>query len=183
MSSCIITVISCRNSKDILAGGVTGASKYLVLANLEARESASQMTGNETVVRSLSTQYYKGMGERGRIHRFKEINKMQEDIIIQKPKSTAQLFSTYQLPVKEEKIRSQRDELVNHFVQGINKERLGTKFKPITAKQVALRLNANPHFKGQDGEIYMLLKECQQKGTFKKFFWSCPLPIVKYIKK
>ncbi len=95
----------------------------------------------------------------------------------QKPKSGSDLFGGYKMPTpKKSKLRGPRDELVEQFVRGINQERLGTKWKPITAKAVAIRINANPHFKGRDGEVHLLLKECEKRGTFKKFFWACPLP-------
>lgn len=102
---------------------------------------------------------------------------MQEDYIPPKPKTASDLFGSFKIPEQPtKKLRGPRDELVSLFVEGINRERKGTKFKPITEKQVALRINANPHFKGRDGEVHYLLKQCQEKGTFKKFFWSCPLP-------
>ena len=71
--------------------------------------------------------------------------------------------------------RGWRDELVDGFVKGINSQRVGTKFKPISHKQVALRINGNPFFKQRDGEIELLLKDCVKKGNYKKFFWVCPI--------
>ena len=71
--------------------------------------------------------------------------------------------------------RSHRDELVDKFVLGINRERLGTQYKPILAKEVALRINKNPFLKGRDGEVELLYKTCEKKGSFKYFFYICPL--------
>lgn len=78
--------------------------------------------------------------------------------------------------------RTRRDEIVANFAKEINFLRIGTKYKQITPKEVALRLNANPSFKGRDGEAELLLKTCVEKRSFSKFFWSCPLPITRYEK-
>lgn len=67
--------------------------------------------------------------------------------------------------------RNQRDELVAHFVRGINELRVGTKFKPITPKMVAIRINKNPFLARNDSEVYNLLKHCQNKKNYAKFFW------------
>ncbi len=71
--------------------------------------------------------------------------------------------------------RSRRDEIVAEYVKEINQERLGTKYKPITKKEVALRLNMNPKLAKHDGECELLLKTCIAKSSFSKFFWVCPL--------
>lgn len=73
--------------------------------------------------------------------------------------------------------KTRRDELVGAFVKGINLERLGGSFPQILPKEVALRLAMNPALKrhDQDGEVELLLKECQTAGTYKKFFWACPM--------
>lgn len=72
---------------------------------------------------------------------------------------------------KKGKFRSYRDELVSQITDGINSYRVGTKYKPITKRRVALLINKNPYFKGRDGEVELLLKECLSNGSFSKFFW------------
>lgn len=67
--------------------------------------------------------------------------------------------------------RSRRDELVSNITKGINKLRVGTQYKPITEKRVALLINKNPFFKGRDGEIELLYKTCEEKGSYSKFFY------------
>lgn len=69
--------------------------------------------------------------------------------------------------------KSEREELVARLVDGINKERVGTPYKPTTAKRVALLLNRNPWLAGQrnNGEVRLLIKECEKVGHYKKFWW------------
>jgi hypothetical protein len=95
-----------------------------------------------------------------------------------KTKSLGEVFSTYKLPqfkekkeLKKREFINYRDELVTHFVEGINQLRAGTKFKPITKRTVALRLNRNPLLSKNDGEVAYLLKHCQGKKNYSKFFW------------
>lgn len=70
----------------------------------------------------------------------------------------------------EVKIRSARDEIVDMFVRGINAERKGTKYKPVTHKQIAIMLNSNPILGNNISECWYLHKRCQEKG-FKVFWW------------
>ncbi len=69
--------------------------------------------------------------------------------------------------------RNYRDELVAEFVDGINKSRIGTKFKPITAREVALRINKNAFLAKHEnnGEVAYLLKQCKERNNYSKFFW------------
>jgi len=71
--------------------------------------------------------------------------------------------------------RSRHEELVARLANGINLKRIGTKYKPITTKEVALRINKNVWFKGRDGELDLLIRTCEEKGSYSKFFWVCPL--------
>lgn len=82
-------------------------------------------------------------------------------------------FLNNSIPKQDTPHRNYRDELVSLFTEGINKERLGTKYKPITKMEVAIRLNRNAFLAGKDndGEVAYLLKQCQQEGTYKKLFW------------
>lgn len=72
---------------------------------------------------------------------------------------------------RQSKFRSRRDELVSLITDGINGYRVGTKWKPITARTVALLINRNPALAKDDGEIELLYKECMAKGSFSKLFW------------
>jgi len=74
----------------------------------------------------------------------------------------------------EKNIRTWKDEMVTEFTQGINKSRVGTKWKPVTERLVALNLNKHPVYKNDKDECYKLLKTCQQKH-FGIFFWATQL--------
>lgn len=77
-----------------------------------------------------------------------------------------------------------REEMIKELVEGINKMREAEnwqyvdksgktrKLKPITAKEVALRLNRNPFTKGnkKDGEVAFILKMCKENG-YQQFFF------------
>lgn len=73
--------------------------------------------------------------------------------------------------------RSRRDELISRLTDGINKLRKGTKYGPINKRTVAIKANSNPFLKN-DGELELLIKTCEQKNNYSKFFW-----ITKIIKK
>ena len=74
-------------------------------------------------------------------------------------------------PQKTEKnFKNWKDELITEFTNGINKSRVGTKWKPVTERLVALKLNSHPIFKEDKDECYKLLKVCKEKhfGIFFK---------------
>lgn len=88
-------------------------------------------------------------------------------------------LSNYKKPEDREpenNFRGARDELVDRLVQGINRERLGTKWKPVSHKTIALRVNNNPTFTGRNDNLLRLINECEKNGKYSKFFWACPLP-------
>lgn len=67
--------------------------------------------------------------------------------------------------------KSRRDELVSRITEGINNRRIGTKYKPLTTRTVAIRINLNPAISKDDGELELLIKDCERVGNYKKFFW------------
>lgn len=73
--------------------------------------------------------------------------------------------------VKEAKPRSQRDIAVQEFVDTINQERIGTKFKKIATKIVAIKLG---HLDTQ--ELFYFLSVCKdykkRNGSFSKGFFG-----------
>jgi hypothetical protein len=75
----------------------------------------------------------------------------------------------------EVKLRGLRDELIQRLTDGINKSRIGTKYKPITEKTVAIRVNKNPFFIGRNDHLEVLIKECEKRSNYSKFFFVCPL--------
>ncbi len=67
---------------------------------------------------------------------------------------------------KKLKITSERQELIQRFVDKINLERVGTKWKPVIWRQIN-GLVAHVRM----GDLYWLFKECEQGDSFsKKFF-------------
>jgi len=92
------------------------------------------------------------------------------------------LKPNFEYKIQESTFKNRRAEIVAEFVKHINIERKGTKYKPITDKLVALRLNANKKTAKDDDECQYLLNECLRKKSFSTFFWCCPLPITRYEK-
>lgn len=70
--------------------------------------------------------------------------------------------------------KTRRAELISRLVEGINLKRIGTKYKQVTLKQIAIRCNMNPFLKSDD-ELELLIKTCEEKGSYSKFFFVCPL--------
>ncbi len=80
------------------------------------------------------------------------------------------LFSKYKIETPK-KINSERAEIVSKFLDEINKERIGTKFKPMTGKRVAMKLAHVP-----TKDLYYFLSVCKdsknRNGSFGKCFFG-----------
>lgn len=87
-------------------------------------------------------------------------------------KSISELKPTIAEPTK---YRNRRDELVSLMVEDINRLREGTKYSKVNKKMVAIRLNSNPFYAKDDGEVQMLYDNCRTKGNYSKLFYDCPL--------
>lgn len=81
-------------------------------------------------------------------------------------KTTAELFQNKQFQ-KEKTPRSERADLIERFLTRINAERVGTKWKPLTARAVAIKIG---HIPTED--LYYCLKQCQQSQSFGKTFFG-----------
>lgn len=74
---------------------------------------------------------------------------------------------------RESKITNRRQELIKEFVDSINLERQGTKYKSVTGKEIAVRLG-----KAQmsERELELFLSECKEykniHGSFGKRFYG-----------
>lgn len=66
--------------------------------------------------------------------------------------------------------RNRRDEIISNLTDEINTLRIGTKYKPVTKRQIAIRANSNPFLKSDD-ELELVYKNCSKKGNFSHFFW------------
>lgn len=65
------------------------------------------------------------------------------------------------------KITSERQELIQQFVDKLNFERVGTKFKPVTARQINVLVS---FLKVSD--LYWLFGECERAASFSKRFFG-----------
>lgn len=64
------------------------------------------------------------------------------------------------------KITSERQELIQRFVDKLNLERVGTKWRPVTARQINVLVSFLPV-----RDLYWLYSKCERAPSFsKKFF-------------
>ena len=72
----------------------------------------------------------------------------------------------------ETKIKSERAFILSLFIEEINKERLATKWQPITGRAIAMKLG---HLK-DNGTLYFFLSQCKdyknRQGSFSKYFFG-----------
>lgn len=80
---------------------------------------------------------------------------------------------TFSLPSPSKtEYKSERHEIISLMVADINELRLNTKYKPVTERTVAIKVNGNPFFKGVE-ELRNLYNECHKKMNYSKFWWVC----------
>lgn len=75
-------------------------------------------------------------------------------------------------PVKVKTITNERQDIIRQFVEEINKERIGTKFKPLTGRAVAIKLGM---IKTNQGlyEFFSICRDYKNRnGSFGKRFWG-----------
>jgi len=75
------------------------------------------------------------------------------------------------------KIRSERDEIINNMLIAINSERVGTKYKPMTARGIAIKV---AHLKGFELSHFYCM--CQKAESFSRYFFG-KLKIKPFLKK
>ena len=72
----------------------------------------------------------------------------------------------------DKRIRSERADIIRQFLEEINKERIGTKYKPMTGRGVAIKLG---HIK-DNGTLYYFLSQCKdyknRHKSFSKYFFG-----------
>lgn len=75
-------------------------------------------------------------------------------------------------PKEKSKITSERQDILRQFQEEINKERIGTKYKPMTGRGIAMKL---AHVKDKH-TLYYFLSECKdyknRNGSFSKYFFG-----------
>ena len=76
------------------------------------------------------------------------------------------------IPKKKRGITSERQSIVKMFIDEINKEREGTKFKPVAGRGIAMKLSLLK----TNQELYEFFSECRdyqkRKGSFGKRFFG-----------
>lgn len=63
--------------------------------------------------------------------------------------------------------------ITKQITNGINLERIGTKYKPLTERYIAIRMNQNPSLKGDLHARKILLAKCKDIGFTRIFFYYC----------
>tara|TARA_R110000868_G_scaffold99181_2_gene273054 strand:+ start:2812 stop:3120 length:309 start_codon:yes stop_codon:yes gene_type:complete len=82
---------------------------------------------------------------------------------------TKGLFSMAGFSFKESPYRNKRAELIGEAVKDINSLRVGTKYKPLTDRLLAIKCNRNP-FLVDDGELEYVLSQCKKKRNYSYLF-------------
>jgi len=76
------------------------------------------------------------------------------------------------LQIDSPKVKSERADILSQYLEHINKERLHTKWKPLTGRGVAMKLS---HIKDNQ-TLYYFLSQCKdyknRHGSFSKCFFG-----------
>jgi len=85
-------------------------------------------------------------------------------------KTTKDLFSNYRI-VSTKTHRSERGDLLTTFTERLNHEREGTIYKPLSLSYIANLLSVY-----KTGDLYVLLKRCDNAKSFTATFWYFTKP-------
>lgn len=88
------------------------------------------------------------------------------DQLPQREQSLSSLFASHVIDT-----RNVRQQFVDEATEIINRERIGTKWKPVTKRAVAIRINLVCP-KGHDNFVHDFRKQCQQAKNYSKCFWG-----------
>jgi hypothetical protein len=91
--------------------------------------------------------------------------------VVNKITDTKSLFSMSGFSIKKSPYKSDRAELFYRLLEGWNKDRVKAGYLPLSKTRLAIAINANPFLKKDDGELLNLIKECEEKGNYKKAQW------------
>jgi len=81
------------------------------------------------------------------------------------------LFTKYNFENTKPKINSERSAIIKMFVDRLNAERVGTKYKPLSPAAVSVKL-AQSQVKTKE-ELYDFYRQCERAKNFSSyFFWS-----------
>ena len=71
----------------------------------------------------------------------------------------------------EKKYVNRRDYNLDELVKDINRLREGTTYKPTTKRTLAIMINKNPFLSKDNDALEYLMRECKEKGDYKKLYW------------
>lgn len=80
-------------------------------------------------------------------------------------KTTRDLFSNYRI-VSSKTRHTERGDLLTTFTERLNQEREGTAYKPLSLSYIANLLSVY-----KTGDLYVLLKRCNEAKSFTATFW------------
>ena len=82
--------------------------------------------------------------------------------------SASSLFGNYKLPERKAKIVNERQAILAEALEKINRDRVGTKYKPMTGKGIAMKV---AHVSTPDLKDFLM--QCgKYKGGFSKCFFG-----------
>lgn len=73
------------------------------------------------------------------------------------------------LQITKTEFKNERDEIVSGITERLNKEREGTKFKPLTKRAIAIMLNKK--FGGNNYALNIWNASLKEKTYYSKLFW------------
>lgn len=85
-----------------------------------------------------------------------------------KMQTTGDLFSHYHIDT-----RSLREKFIDEAFEKINNARIGTKYKPLTKRAIAIRINICCK---SDTDIHYFQKKCQQANSYSQCFFGLTNP-------
>ena len=97
--------------------------------------------------------------------------------IISKAKNNLGMVSTnvnpFKVDIKVEptECKNELEEITKEIVDGINAERKGTKYNPITLKGVAMKFNMHPATRKDITQRRYILAKCKEWGYGKAFYY------------
>ena len=97
--------------------------------------------------------------------------------IISKAKNNLGMVSTnvnpFKVDIKVEptECRNELDSITKEIVDGINKEREGTKYHPVTLKGIAMKFAMHPATRKDITQRRYILAKCKEWGSYGKAFY------------
>ncbi len=89
------------------------------------------------------------------------------DQLPQREQSLSSLFASHVIDT-----RNVRQQFTDEATAIINRDRLGTIWKPVTKRAVAIRINLVCPKEGGDAWVHDFRKQCQTAKNYSKCFWG-----------